>query len=442
MSSLAAGNVRRIVSNPQASFEAGDVLILTDDRPAPADATVFRALIPGDLSNFIASLYGNPITAFNLLTTPWEMDHLSSEQCREIFDAIRAVSQQWGNSTIDGAHGVRNLLSNALTLLPSPDMPTPLTNSPIVAVGAGPSCQAMLEELRICGLPIVSCDAALKPLLDAGVPVEACTPLERLRSTGQKIPTDCKNVMFAGSPFCPPSAVQPFARHTYWPTCDPIYDWYGPIPTDFHPGTTSGTAAVAVALRLTNGPVYLVGHDLCGGHMAGASVSANLADPFDATRLGYNGELLPTKTAWLRAKFDIESMRTNRIINAAGHRGYGLRLDGIRVDALPKQDAIELHWPQLRNPKRHGEFMEKAAYLVDDMEAMATKAQSVATLQDCGLEHLINTRSLDPVAYMLRPLYAECSILRRLGREESDVVSLFKQAIQNIVHTVSGALRG
>lgn len=442
MLSLDAGNVRRIVSNPESSLEAGDVLILTDDRPAPAEATVFRALNPGDLGGFVAALYGNPITALNLLTTPWDMQSLPEESRREILDAIKAVSQQWGNSTIDGAHGVRNLLSNALTLLPSPDVPMPLTNSPMVAVGAGPSTQAMIDDLRTCGLPIIACDAALKPLLAAGVPVAACTPLERLRSTGQKLPRDCGDVVFAGSPFCPPSAVQPFNRHTYWPTCDPVYDWYGPIPTDFHGGTTSGTCTVAVALRLTNGPVYLVGHDLCGGHMSGANVSISLSDPFDAARVSYRGDMMPTKTAWLRAKYDIESMRTNRIINAAGHRGFGLRLDGIRTEELPKQDTVELHWPQLRHPERYGAFAERSAYLMDDIEAMDRKAQEASSLQDCGLEHLINTRSLDPVAYILRPLYAQCSILRRLGRDEADVVTLFKQAVQNIVHTVSGALRG
>ncbi len=442
MSSLAAGNVRRIVSNPNAELVPGDVLILTDDRPAPVSATVFRALHPGDLGGFVCALYGNPINAFNLLTTPWEMDHLSSEQCREIFDAIRAVSQQWGNSTIDGAHGIRNLLSNAQTLLASPDIPTALTNSPMVAVGAGPSTQAMLEDLRHCGLPIICADAALGPLLKAGVHVAACTPLERLRSTGQKIPVDCQDVVFAGSPFCPPSAVRPFLRHTYWPTCDPVFDWYGPIPTDFHGGTTSGTCAIAVALRLTNGPVYLVGHDLCGGHMDGATVSANLADPFDAARLSYKGDLMPTKTAWLRAKYDIESMRTNRIINAAGHRGYGLRLDNIRTDDLPRQDQTELYWPQLRHPQRYADFAVKAAGLDDDLQGLADKAKAIASLEDCGLEHLVNTRSLDPIAYILRPLYAQCSIMRRLGKDEADVVAIFKEAIANIVHSVAGALHG
>ncbi len=73
---------------------------------------------------------------------------------------------------------------------------------------------------------------------------------------------------------------------------------------------------------------------------------------------------------------------------------------------------------------------------------MVVKSKTVASLEDCGLEHLINSRSLDPVAYMLRPLYAQCSVQRRLGHDEASVVAIFKRALENIVHTVIGALRG
>ncbi len=71
MLSLAAGNVRRIVSKPESLRDAGDVLILTDDRPAPPNAVVYRAINPGDIGSFICGLYGNSITAFNLLDTHW-----------------------------------------------------------------------------------------------------------------------------------------------------------------------------------------------------------------------------------------------------------------------------------------------------------------------------------------------------------------------------------
>lgn len=442
MSSLAAGNVRRIVSNPEDIRDPGDVLILTDDRPSPVNAVVYRALYPGDIGSLVAGLYGNPISALQLLTTPWNLDGLPVDRQQEALDAVRAVAQQWGNSTIDGAHGIHNLLANAEHLLPSSRVDSALTNHPVVAVGAGPSTEAMIDDLRSCGLPIIAADGALAPLLAAGIPVAACTPLERLRSTGQKIPADCQDVMFAGSPFVPNRAVTPFKRHTFWPTCDPVFDWYEAPDSEFHPGTTSGTCAIAVALRLTNGPVYLVGHDLCDGHMSGTTVSHSLSDPFDAYRLGYNATLLPTKTAWLRAKYDIESMKTNRIINAAGHRGYGLRLDGVRTDNLPTQEPIIIHWPTARFPKRLTSFREKSLHLKEDIQSLAIKAQSAQSLFDCHLESLAEKRNLDPIAYILRPLYAQCSILRRLGREEADVVTIFKQAVENITHTISGAIHG
>ena len=442
MLSSDAGNVRRIVSSADAQREPGDVLILTDDRPSPADTVVYRAPNPGDLGKFIAGLYGNPISAFDLLTTPWDMDGSSAIQRQEVLDAIRSVSQQWGNSTIDGAHGIANLLANAEYLLPAPRISKPLTDSPMVAVGAGPSTSAMLDDLRTCGLPIIACDAALGTLLKAGIRVDACTPLERLNSTWKKLPANCGDTVFAGSPFAPPEAITPFTTRTFWPTCDPIFDWYEAPDSDFHPGTTTGTCAVATALRLTNGPVYLVGHDLCGGHMEGATVSAELADEFDTQRMGYGGWLKPTKIAWLRAKYDLENMRTNRIINAAGYRGFGLRLDNIRCDELPQQPSVILEWPTDMHPSRLIAFQLKAAHLQSDLQSAALMAQSSSTLAECGLEHLAPPRNLDAIAYVLRPLYAQCSVMRRLGKTETNVVRIFRQAIENIVHTVSEALHG
>lgn len=451
MSSSAAGTVRRIVSTPSAA-QPGDLLLTVDEITPPEGVQVFVAREPGDIGMLVSALFGNHVTGLELASTPCFLSGLPADRRQEYIDAVDAVVQQWGNSVLDGAHGLSNLMRNAERLLPAPRVRMAITTAPVLAIGAGPSTAAMLEDIRIASRSclVVACDAALKPLLAAGIRVDACTPLERLRSTAWKLPDAIPaSVVYAGSPFAPPAAVEAFARHTLWPTCDPVFDWYEcPDEPGFNPGPTTGTNAIAVALRLTSGPVLLVGHDLCGGHMAGAEQSAKLADDFDAERMGYDGTLRPTKTAWLRAKYDIEGMNAeNRLVNVAGHRGFGLRLDGVAAGPMPPVGRMRPVRPLAdmlslcqADTDRLDRFHHKARHLAADLGDAARAAQSARCLEEVCVQRLAPARSQDALGYLLRSLYAQCSLERRLGRPQEHVLATFREAIRNIHDAFKDAL--
>lgn len=440
MSPLDALPVRRLVTRTETYRDSGDLLVLTDDRPAPDGARVYRVVRAGDIGALIAGMFGNSISGLSLADTAFDLSGLSPSQTTECMDAIRATAQQWGNCTLDGAHGLANAIQNAPLLLDAPRVHKPITAIPAIAVGGGPSTTALMDAIRESGCLIVACDTALKPLQNAGITAHACTPLERLRSTTDKLPVSAGPTVYCGTVWAPPSAVNRFAKHTFWPTTDPVMDWLGVSDSDFDTGTTTGTCAAAVALRLTSGPVYLVGHDLCGNHMDGADISAKFASGFDAERIGHDGQMHPTKTAWLRAKFDLEGMDTGRLINAGGHAGYGLVLDGVATGCLPTWVSGGIQWPTERG-NRLMDFLARARYLWLDLEVAATRAQIVTDISDMGLERLCDPRNLDAVAYVLRPLYAQCSLERRLGRAPDTILRTFKEAIANISDTIGGALR-
>lgn len=440
MPSLAELNVRRVTGNR--SIAGPNTLLVTDaETPAPDGSNVYRLSGPGSMSCLVSALYGNHISALSILDCDWDLDSMPDWVRTEAVNAFSSVVQQWGNSTIDSAHGLANLIANVRTLIPSPKITKPITDAPIIAVGAGPSTQELLPQIAESGCPVICCDAALKPLLAHGVKVLGCTPLERLRSTAWKLPEDTGNAVFMGSPFCPPEAVRAFASHTFWPTADPIYEWLGIEGETFHPGTTTGTMAVAVALRLTTGPVYLVGHDLCGGHMDGADISKHFTDGFNASHLGHDGEMKKTKTAWLRAKFDLEGMDTKRLINAGGNVKMGLVLDGIRTGPLPIWVDSRATVPTSANKPLSPEILERITSLPDDLLAGVENLTKITALSECGLDNLIHPRSLDAAIYLLRPLYAQMSIERRFGHEPTRLVSAFQEAFRNIVTTVVEPLR-
>ncbi len=371
---------------------------------------------------------------------------------------MSVIVQQWGTSIIDPAHGLANMIANANRLVNAPRVPRgTLGNLPVLAIGAGPSTTALMDVIRERSKHwfVICADAALKPLLEAGVTVHACTPLERLNSTGQKLAGLPKHdAVFCGSPFVPPDALTAFSRQTLWLPPDPLFDWYmgEDVTSDYMAGTTSGTAAIAAAKHLTAGMVYLVGHDLCGGHMSGADVSQRTADAFDAVRPGNDGHMHQTKTAWLRAKSDIDGAGdTDRLVNVGGHHGHGLVLNGVTLGDMPPVLADDLHGSnplhavcdvaEAMPTDRLDGFRDRARFLPDDLLAAATEAQKATVLEHLALERLTPARSRDPLGYLMRCVYAQASLERRLGRPVQHVLAMVKDAYTNVADTLVQPLR-
>ncbi len=445
--------LKRIVSR-QEDLQPGDILVFNGDPAQARGENVFIPRQPGDLADMVFCLFGNNRSGLALADTPFLLEGLTPDQQTEVLDAVSAVAQQWGTSVIDAAHGIANVIGNACSLLNQPRLVGPLCSVPVIAVGAGPSTTALMDTLVWASKRtfIVAADAALKPLLAAGVRVHACTPLERLNSTAQKVVGTASDAVFCGSPFVPPDACAAFKHHLLWTPPDPLMEWYTgeEIGNDYTPGTTSGTSAAAVALRLTTSNVYLVGHDLCGGHMEGATVSAGLADAFDSQRMGNDGTLRPTKMAWLRAKSDLESMGgRERLFNAGAAIGHGLKLNGIEIEALP-----EVYLPagveslvaacqadELMGKDRLKQFRQKTALLCAHIENAAFLSKTATCLEHLALERLCPEENRDAMGYLVRSVYAQASLERRLGRPVATVIEAVKQAFVNIADTVVQPLR-
>lgn len=448
---------KRLISKRN-EYQDGDLLLAEDHEGLPQGTNVYPIKQPGDLSNLIFSLFGNNLHGCHLADTLIELGGLNDLQQVEVLDAISSVVQQWGTSIIDPAHGLINLIANAKRLINAPRIPQHVLGYiPVLAIAAGPSTTALMELIRerskYCF--VVCADAALKPLLAAGVTVHACTPLERLTTTAEKVEGQSdKSVIFCGSPFVPNAAIEAFSRHSLWLSPEPLFDWYlgEDIQSDYHPGTTSGTSCIAVAKWLTKGPIYLIGHDLCGGHMSGADVSQRTADAFDCERMGNDGLMHQSKTAWIRAKSDIEgSGDKSQLINVGGFHGYGLVFDGITIGDIPSIIIDDLHGV---NPlhtiidtaesmvtDRLNGFHDRCTFLPDDLTNAAIQAQDATIIEHLSLERLTYNRSREPLSYLMRSVYAQASLERRLGRPVEHVIDLVKNAYINVADTLVEPLR-
>ncbi len=440
---------RRIISD-QLDCQPGDLLVVEHANPLPLGIQVYRITTDLDAVALVGALFGNHLTGFDLADHPMLLDGLSPERRQIILDAVAATLQQWGTSILDPAAGIANLIRNARTLLPKPRVLGPITNRPAIAIGAGPSTTALIDQLRELSprFLVVAADAALAGLYAQGVRVHACTPLERLNSTAAKFDRlETEGTIFCGSPFVPPKAVAAFSEHTLWPTADPIHQWFAGETPGFYPGPTSGTNAVAVALAMTSGPVFLVGHDLCGGHMSGAGVSSSLADPHTQTRLGNDGKAHPTKIPWLRAKNELEGMSIGgRLFNAGGHAGHGLVLNGIPCAPLPAQAAmmsaspIQTIMPGADDGARLPAFLERVTCLGEDLREATVRASRATVLEQMSAEALCPERNRDAFIYLMRSIYAQASLERRLGATSESVIALANEGLANAVDTVCEAL--
>ncbi len=448
---------KRLVSKRE-DYQDGDLLLAVDATGIAAGTNVFPVNQVGDLTQLIFGLFGNNLHGCHLADTPIELSGLEQKYQGEVLDAVSAVVQQWGTSIIDPAHGLSNMIANAKRLVNAPRIPAgALGYMPVIAVGAGPSTSALMDVIRDRSRHwfVICADAALKPLLEAGVTVHACTPLERLTSTAEKLAgLPAHEVVFCGSPFVPNAAVEAFSRHSLWLPPDPLFDWYlgDDLQSEYMAGTTSGTAAIAAAKHLTKGPVYLIGHDLCGGHMAGADVSQRTADAFDAERLGNDGHMHQTKTAWLRAKSDIDGAGdTSRLINVGGFHGFGLVLNGVPCADMPEVLLDDLHGinplhaiidaAEAMAPDRLDGFRDRCRFLADDLATAAANAQDATVLEHLALERLTPARSREPLGYLMRCVYAQASLERRLGRPVNQVLSMVKNAYANVASALEQPFR-
>ncbi len=262
---------------------------------------------------------------------------LHSTRYRKIADyAQNEIQRQWQNVLTEvklGRRWVRNLLRNLCLLAQGTDAAALRVETPVVVVGAGPSLEAAIPELRQLrhGITLLAVDTAAAPLLSAGIhpdliisldgqwanlqdfvgveggPRGARTPnftlvaelatfpgAARIRSRGVTTEQGRGPYLFS-TEFAP---LRLFER----------LDRAGLRPLALPPRGSVGVTAVELALRITRHEVFVCGLDLCFDalktHAPGSTIprwhhrSSTRLDPLPVWRLSHRHGLLtrPDKT--------------------------------------------------------------------------------------------------------------------------------------------------
>ncbi len=328
-----------------------------------------------------------------------------SPQSGELRDALRPqllralADRPWalGNDINDSFMGLWHSCRNARSILAAPSIGQVcglLGETPVIAIGAGPSVGTHLEELRRLQdrCLLVACDSVCPGLVKEGIIPHIVTPLERSRDQAQFVTCLAgTRAIFAGIPACHPDTVAPFAdRLIYLHAMDKLYDWLAPSEAmRCMTGSSTGVLAFYVAASLTRGPVYLVGHDLAKEdgvtHWSGADF-AGKAFAKEADRsgnngtngyeerliLGNSGKLVTSIMWWDNFRTEIAAQAKvmgGRVYNVNAHDGRYALIENTLPAPLPDPSALPpFVMPDLRNDQhqRYEDWRARASVLGAD----------------------------------------------------------------------------
>ncbi len=321
----------------------------------------------------------------------------------------------YGNDVMDSFSGLVQATQNARILLNAPSIGQLrgwFGTTPVISIAAGPSLKDRLEHIRRLKdrCILVACDAVLSGLLDAGIDPHFVCPLERVEvSRRMMVRAKESRAFYAGLPVVMPDIVETFAGRAVGVFCgDRLYDWLCPDPGPrVNSGMSTGVLSVTVGATLTNGPVYLVGHDLArsanGSHWDGAAyakeswgkVKATVDEELSAmsgyeTRWipGNDGSLVESITWWDRFREEIAheafslAQDGRQMINPNAHDRIFARIDHTIAAPLPDPDSLpllgEITLPA-GDPERHRSWQARARHLPADCAAFA---KHLAKLRD------------------------------------------------------------
>ena len=282
-----------------------------------------------------------------------------------------------------------------------------------------------------------------------GIHPEVCTPLERLPATATKLLGKYPKTLFAGTPVVPNSALDGFPRKLLVPPMDVLYEWACPTAPMVNTGSSSGSMAVAIACLMTDGEVYLVGHDLCRSdgvsHADPASISAKVQTSDSSTALGYDGKTHPSTIAWERTRIDLQDMNYKRkVFNASGHDKLGSVIQGVDCKPLPDPSGLEDIGELDIKPcleSRYGDFLTYARNLPEDFRQYALAIANATELGDLSCKKHIKSRNHFVIDYLIRSIYAQMSVERRLGHDDGMLILAFQSAVANVYKELSDVIR-
>ncbi|MDR3325582.1 MAG: DUF115 domain-containing protein, partial [Spirochaetaceae bacterium] len=323
---------------------------------APPDAPpLLHTQDPPSLCRFVRETWGPRTFRRALLVRLTGGYDLEAVLYEAFVDALRRDIQiQWGNALTLTRLG-RRYIRNAIRNLPLLAFPTTASltagAAPLLVAGAGPSLDAFLDGAAGAigpGVCVVAVDTSLRPLLERGITPALVVALEAQHwnladfagAVGRPIPLAMDFSALPATAGC--LAGQPLLFFTPWTKLRLFTRLAaaGLLPPAFPPLGSVGLSAVALALRLTTGPVITAGLDFSftadayhcrgsPGHRAFLQRRSRLTGPYPSAALFRAGSVralsksgLPVRTdpslQHYRALFRAEFGANERIFDIEG----------------------------------------------------------------------------------------------------------------------------
>lgn len=361
---------------------------------------------------------------------------------------------RFGDCPMDCLQAVLNLARNAQTILRAPQIPLVTDNTPVIAIGSGPSLAGHLDALRSLQdrCILIASLSAVKGLRDAGIEPHYAVPIERTEDVIDWTPADCgPSLTFAGAPFVAKPVMDRFARHAYMPDANSLCAWSS-LPDDIqmHYGSSTGTAAVSLACTITKGPVYLVGHDLAyegdASHWAGAH-SAPMT--LEGTIPGNAGIDIPSTWMWRRYRAMIGELSRSHgmVINTNALAKRGALIEGSLPGTLPDPSSLRIMVtpPVTSTDKRLTAWMHRAVQLPRAARTAMRVFDAATSLDGLDIARAVPGPNGLLLAYVLGSIYVQLSyeIAPNLPGGKAAItkpraVSWCKHATMNVLHESMG----
>jgi len=401
---------------------------------------------PGDAAIFVDEAFPDYTSVFDLASADFFEVDTHPELRSEILHVFPTLLHQFGNDVLDNLQGAVHLAANADLLLRAPETgDIHFGKAPVIAIGSGPSVREHLAKLRslqdTCIL--VCADTALSGLLEEGIRPHFCTPVERVPEIVDCLPEDTGETIFLGCPLVHPEAVRRFKRHVFSPGHDVVYDWVSPGTKRYSHGPSSGTMSIYRACRMTDGPVYLVGHDLAHAsgqtHWQGATAIPEI--PIAGFSLpGNGGDPVATIPFWQRLHREIGMSLRGRGNVFNTNLTTGAKID--HTENAPLPSPVELSsLGQVTLPDaadRRAPFMARKARLAKDARRMLKKLDTAHKPSDVSMATLCPGENAPFFNYLFRSVYAQMSFERRFGFPTDHVVDWTSTALRNVVTECAG----
>lgn len=384
----------------------------------------------------------------------WSDQHLWVELVNRPIDTTDPIlikrlcdlPNHYGNDPLDVWQGVWNIGQNQrLACAPEIARIAPST-LPVIAVGAGPSLNAALPRLRELQnhCIIVACNAAVDGLLRSGIMPHLVTCVERDAPTIRTITADMGGITFAGLPIVQRAIVDKFSSHLLITSHNSLFQWAYNRVAPITSGSSAGLQGIAVAARLTSGPVYLVGHDLCRSGADGhADVATSVEQPNDGVEiLSASGNKEQTNSFWLRLLHEIPwiaDIQSGRFVNVANHYGMGAIIPGVCSGDLPTASSLTERvcatWNRLGTSTNSHYLKKMIKRLPRALRTWERGLRHANCLEDTSISKFLDERDAHVVAALSVSIYAQVSMERRFGYGDY-TLDWLRSAASNLVESL------